>query len=109
MTLLVSYVKKGTVDPMSKHKKGARLLRRRGVGIDSRLRRLEEQGHRCPECELAPYEHGRPVAVYEERPDKGFDGDPDERCGCCGRPLYTVLRVVYDSPASEATEGGGLT
>ncbi len=64
--------------------------------LDGRLTRLEEQGHRCPECGLAPDGHGRPVAVYEEDPDKGFDGDPDERCARCGRPLYTVIRVVRD-------------
>jgi hypothetical protein len=22
-------------------------------------------------------------------------GDPDERCKCCGRFLYTVIEVVY--------------
>jgi hypothetical protein len=43
--------------------------------------------------------------IYEEHPEKGFDGDPNERCGRCGRPLYTVLRVVYDSP--DDAEGGG--
>ena len=82
--------------------------------IDDRLRRLEERGQRggrCPECGLAPDEHGRPVAMYEEDRDRGFQGDTSERCGRCGRFLYTVLRVVYDSPASEssaeATEGGG--
>jgi hypothetical protein len=75
--------------------------------IEGRLRRLEEQGHRCPECGLAPDEHGRPVAVYPDEPDKGFQGDTSERCERCGRFLYTVLRVVRDSPASEAAEGGG--
>jgi hypothetical protein len=71
--------------------------------IDRRLRRLEQQGRRCPECGLTPSEHGRPVAVYESDPGRAFDGDPEERCGRCGRPLYTVLRVVYDE---EAGEGG---
>jgi hypothetical protein len=73
--------------------------------IDSRLRRLEDQGHRCPECGLTPNEHGRPVAVYPDEPDKGFQGDTSERCGRCGRFLYTVIRVVRDSPAPR--EGGG--
>ena len=68
--------------------------RRAVASIDSRLRRLEGQGTRCPECGLTPSEHGRPVAVYEE-PDKGFQGDTSERCGRCGRFLYTVIRVVY--------------
>jgi len=67
--------------------------------IQSRLGRLEEQGVRCPECDLTPSEHGRPVAVYPDEPDRGFQGDPGERCGACGRNLYTVLLVVY--------EGGG--
>jgi hypothetical protein len=80
------------------------------VRFASRLGRLEdsEAGHRCPECGLTPSEHGRPVAVYEERPDKGFQGDTSERCGRCGRFLYTVLNVVYDSPEVEEG-GGGLT
>ena len=69
--------------------------------IGSRLRRLEEcgAGGRCPECGLTPSEHGRPVAVYEGDPERGFQGDTSERCGRCGRFLYTVLRVLY--------EGGG--
>ena len=36
------------------------------------------------------------AVINEEHPEKGFDGDPAERCGRCGRFLYTVLRVVYD-------------
>jgi len=82
-------------------------LERRTVGsIDSRLRRLEdsEAGDRCPACGLTPDEHGRPVAVYPGEPDKGFQGDTGERCGRCGRNLYTVLRVLRD-----ADRGGGLT
>lgn len=72
--------------------------------IERRLRRLEGQGHRCPECGLTPSEHGRPVAIYDQEPAKGFQGDPDERCGRCGRSLYTVLRVVYGDE-----EGGGTS
>jgi ribosomal protein L37E len=66
--------------------------------IDSRLRRLEdsEAGNRCPACGLASDEHRPIAAVYAEEPDKGFRGDTDERCGRCGRNLYTVLRVVRD-------------
>ena len=67
--------------------------------IEGRLRRLEGQGHRCPECGLTPSEHGRPVAIYDEEPGKGFQGDPDERCGRCGRSPYAVLRVVYEGEA----------
>ena len=71
-------------------------------GLDGRLRRLEESGGRCPECGLTPDGHGRMAVINEERPEKSFDGDPDERCGRCRRFLYTVLRVVYDD-----VEGGG--
>ena len=66
--------------------------------IDSRLRRLEdsEAGNRCPACLLASDERRPIAAVYPEEPDKGFQGDTDERCERCGRNLYTVLRVVRD-------------
>jgi hypothetical protein len=72
--------------------------------IEGRLRRLEGRGSggRCPECGLRPDGHGRIAVRNEEHPEKSFDGDPDERCGRCGRFLYTVLRVVYDG-----NEGGG--
>ena len=71
------------------------------MGIDSRLRRLEERGGSCPECGLSPNGHGYMAVIYEEHPEKSSDGDPDERCGRCGRPLYTVLRVVYDGEEGE--------
>lgn len=72
--------------------------------VESRLRRLEERGRgaRCPQCGLPPGGHGRIAVINEEHPDKGFDGDPDETCGRCGRRLYTMLRVVYGDE-----EGGG--
>jgi hypothetical protein len=79
----------------------------RAVSFGRRLGRLEVRGTRCPECCLTPSEHGRPVAVYPEEPNKGFQGGTSERCGRCGRFLYTVLRVVRDGAASEAAEGGG--
>lgn len=74
--------------------------------IDSRLRRLEGRGGggRCPECGLTPDGRGRMAVIYGEHSEKGFGGDPDERCGRCGRPLFTVLRVVYDGE-----EGGGYS
>ena len=79
-----------------------RYLERRAVGsIDSRLRQLEGQGHRCPACGLTPEEHGRPVAVYPDEPNKGFQGDTGECCGRCGRNLYTVLRAVRDGTDEE--------
>jgi hypothetical protein len=72
-------------------------------GLDGRIKRLEGRGSLCPECGLAPDERRPPAVIYEEHPEKSFfDGDPNERCGRCGRPLYTVLRVVYDGK-----EGGG--
>jgi hypothetical protein len=75
--------------------------------IDSRLRRLEERGGPCPECGLSARER-RPIAVvYPDDSDKGFEGNPYEACTACGEPLYTVLHVVYDSPAGE--EGGGAS
>jgi hypothetical protein len=57
--------------------------------IDSRLRRLEEQGHRgCQECSVTvPY-----VVVY------GTDTPSPKACPACGRPPL-VLRVVYDEEA----------
>lgn len=73
--------------------------------IDSRLRRLEEQGHRCPECGLAPDEPREMAVIYEEDPESSFRGDPYEACASCGQPLYTVINVVRDSPAGD--EGGG--
>jgi hypothetical protein len=67
--------------------------------IEGRLRRLEERrsGRRCPECNLPPDGHGYIVLIDEEHPETSFQGDPEERCGLCGRPLYQVIRVVYDS------------
>jgi hypothetical protein len=72
--------------------------------VEIRLRRLEERGGVCHECGLPPDGLGRIAVIDEEHPERSFAGDSDERCGRCGRPLYTVLRVVYDEE-----EGGGLT
>ena len=71
-----------------------------------RLRRLEERGRggSCPECGLPPDGPGRLAVIDEERSDNSFDGDPDETCARCGRPLYTVIRVVYGDE-----EGGGAS
>ena len=79
------------------------LPRRGAVGsIDSRLKRLEESGGRCPECGLSAQER-RPIAVVDpDDPGEGFEGDPYEACAACGEPLYVVLRVVYGDE-----EGGG--
>jgi ribosomal protein S27AE len=63
--------------------------------INGRLRRLEGHGQRCPECGLAPHGPGRIAVVNEEHPDMSFEGDPNERCGRCGRSLFAVINVVY--------------
>jgi hypothetical protein len=74
--------------------------------IGSRLRRLEGRGRGpCPECGLPPDGHRRIAVINEERPETSFAGDPNERCNRCGRPLYTVIRVVYEDAGDE--EGGG--
>jgi hypothetical protein len=81
------------------------------VSIEGRLRRLEESRHggACPECGLSPEGKGHIVLIDERDPERSFKGDPEERCVRCGRPQWCVIEVVYgdDSPASEATEGGG--
>jgi hypothetical protein len=79
--------------------------------IEGRLRRLEGcmQGGRCPECGLTPDGPGHIVLIDGERPERSFDGDPDERCSRCGRPLWCVIRLVYEDAydTSEAAGGGG--
>ena len=69
--------------------------------IKSRLRRIESasrRSYRCPECALPPDGPGRIVS------DRIPEGEP-EHCPKCGRWLWFVIEVVYDSPAD--TEGGG--
>ena len=77
------------------------------MGIESRLRRLEERGGAGggPEGGFPPEDTGIIVLIGEEHPEKRFQGDPDERCPRCGRYLYVVFNVVYDAPPDE--EGGG--
>jgi hypothetical protein len=67
----------------------------------ARLRRLEERIPR-PGCECGPHGHGRLAVIYDEEPEKGFQGDPDERCPRCDRPLYTVVRVVHGDEGGDA-------
>jgi len=76
-------------------------------GIKGRLRVLEKKSRlasRCQECGFAPDVPGRIVIVGE-----GFgevdEHDPEDRCDRCGRRLWFVIEVVYDSPAD--AEGGG--
>jgi len=81
--------------------------------INSRLRRAESAARkgpsgRCPGCGLPPDGPGRIVYTGEGAPGEGFSGDPAERCTRCGRPLWCVIQVVYDSPSFAGdTEGGG--
>ena len=66
--------------------------------IKNRLTRLEEhiRGGRCQECGLSPDEWRKIAVVYEEDPQRSFQGDPYEQCVNCGLPLWCVLRVVYE-------------
>jgi hypothetical protein len=73
--------------------------------IKSRHRRLEEHigGGRCQECGLPPHGPGRIVLFGEAAPRQTLPDNPEERCGSCGRPLWCVLRVVYeDAEGSDA-------
>jgi len=64
--------------------------------IKSRLRRLEKgsAGETCLECSFPPGAPGR--IVHERIPE----GEP-EFCPSCGRPLWTVIKVVYDDEEGE--------
>jgi hypothetical protein len=61
------------------------------------------QGGRCRECGLTSDGPGRIALIDDGTPAEGFPDDPEERCGCCGRPLWCVIRIVYDD-----AEGGGV-
>ena len=67
------------------------------------------QGGRCPECGLPPDGPGYIVIIDGERPERSFDGDPDERCSRCGRYLWFVIEVVFDGAEGDGSEdeGGG--
>jgi hypothetical protein len=73
--------------------------------IKGRLRHLEERsrGGRCQECGGGPPGPGRIVLYGEAAPRQTLPDNPEERCGSCDRPLYCVLRVVYeDAGGSDA-------
>ena len=75
--------------------------------VERRLKRLEKERARhspCPECGLPPDGPGRIVLIDDGTPAEGFPDDPEERCSRCGRPLWCVIRIVYD----DAAEGGGV-
>ena len=62
-----------------------------------RLRRLERRGRGpCLECGLPPDGPGRIVLIDDGTPAEGFPDDPAERCRRCDRPLWCVVRLVYD-------------
>ena len=72
--------------------------------IKGRLRRLEEhiRGGCCQECGLPPDGPGRIVLIDDGRPAEGFPDDPGERCERCGRPLWCVVRLVYEEEGEGA-------
>ncbi len=74
------------------------------MGFNRRtLRRLERRGPRsCPECDLSPDEPGRIVVIDDGTPAESFPDDPEERCERCGRPLWCVIKVVYDEEGEGA-------
>jgi hypothetical protein len=70
-----------------------------------RLRRLEERMRSggCDSCSLPPNGYGRIVLIEDGIAGEGFPDDPEECCSRCGRRLWCVIEVVYESP--DDTEG----
>jgi hypothetical protein len=70
--------------------------------IESRLRRLEERRRSgpCQRCKLSP--DGPGYLTIDHIPEGA-----EENCSGCGRPLWTVIKVVYVDDASEDVGGGG--
>ncbi len=79
------------------------------MSINSRLRRVEATSRkgsgRCGKCGLPPDGPGYTVLIDDGSPEEGFPNNPEERCSRCGRRLWCVIEVVYDSPGD--TERGG--
>ena len=71
--------------------------------IESRLRRLEERRRSgpCHRCKLSP--DGPGYITIDHIPEGA-----QENCPGCGRPLWTVIKVVYVDDASEDV-GEGAT
>jgi hypothetical protein len=80
-----------------------KLNRSRTVGfVESRSRHPEERGRVGRfESGLPPHGPGRTAVIKEERPEESFDRDPDDHCGRCERPIWCVIRDVYED------DGGG--
>jgi hypothetical protein len=77
--------------------------------IERHLSRLEKELVRhslCPECGLPPDRPGHFALIDDGTPAEGFPDDPHERCEGCGRALWCVINIVYDSP-SDSLGGGG--
>ena len=73
--------------------------------IKGRLRRLEGrmmQGGRCPECGRWPHEPGHFAIIDDGTPAEGFPANPAERCSRCDRPLWCVVRLVYEEEGEGA-------
>jgi hypothetical protein len=73
--------------------------------IEGRLSRLEKERARrspCPECGLPPDGPGHIVLIDDGTPAEGFPDDPEGRCSRCGRPLWCVVRLVYDEEGEGA-------
>ena len=71
--------------------------------IESRLRRLEERRRSgpCHRCKLSP--DGSGYLTIDQIPEGA-----EENCPGCGRPLWTVIKVVYGDDAGEDV-GEGAT
>jgi hypothetical protein len=75
--------------------------------ISSRLEKLEASARsgpsgRCPECGLPPHGPGRIALIHDGTPAEGFPDNPGERCSRCDRPLWCVIRVIYDEEGEGA-------
>jgi hypothetical protein len=70
--------------------------------VESRLRRLEERRRSgpCHRCKLSP--DGPGYLTIDHIPEGA-----QQNCPGCGRPLWTVIKIVYEDDASEDVGGGG--
>jgi hypothetical protein len=77
------------------------------VGFSRRtLRQLERRGRgSCQECGLPPDGPGRIVLIDDGTPAEGFPDDPGGRCERCGRPLWCVVRLVYEEEGEGVIAG----